>query len=104
VNTFRGNPAKNGDALSVNTDVDGRKRTRWLSDLRTGEEGSVVRLHGGRGMAENLAGLGIVPGAPVRMISSGFAGPVVVACRESRVAIGRNMAERIEVVVKNESP
>lgn len=73
-------------------------RTKMLSEARSNETVRVVRLHGGRGLSDNLAGLGVLPGTTVRVVAKGSSGPVVIACRGGRIAIGRGMAERVEVV------
>lgn len=72
-----------------------------MSTARANEVVRVVRLHGGRGLSENLAQLGILPGVQLQVIASGRTGPVIVVCRGGRIAIGRGMAERIEVMADN---
>ncbi len=69
-----------------------------LSDARGDETVRVVRLHGGRGFTETLTDLGVLPGTVLRVLAAGACGPLVVSCRGSRIAIGRGMAERVEVV------
>ncbi len=81
--------------MHVNT-TDGTKTTT-LSEAVNGSTVRVVRLHGGRGFRENLERLGLLPGVLLQIAGKGPAGPVIVVCRGGRIAIGRGMAERIEV-------
>ena len=81
----------------MHTRIANGKRRKYLSEADSGEAVRVVRLHGGRGFAENLARLGVVPGATVRLVTRGRSGPVVIECMGGRIAIGRSMAERVEV-------
>lgn len=81
-----------------------RSRIKMLSATRPNEVVRVVNFRGGRGFSENLAQLGVLPGLPLRVITSGRFGPVIIACRGGRIAIGRGMAERIEVVTEGLVP
>ncbi|HPK00526.1 MAG TPA: ferrous iron transport protein A [Candidatus Hydrogenedentes bacterium] len=73
-------------------------QTRMLSDARADETVRVVRLLGGCGFKETLANLGVLPGTALRVLTGGASGPQLVLCRGCRIAIGRGMAERVEVV------
>lgn len=57
-------------------------------------------IEGGLGLARRLAALGIVPGTPVRVLSSSPFGPMIVEVRGSRLALGRREAMRIMVEPK----
>ena len=81
----------------MHTGIANGTHTKRLSEARSQETVRVVRLLGGRGFTENLASLGILPGVTVRLVAKGRSGPVVIECRGGRIAIGRGMAERVEV-------
>ena len=67
-----------------------------LSALRPGEQGVVVALRGGRDFRDVMVGMGLRPGAPVTLVSKGWrGGSIVAAVGESRVALGRGMAEKV---------
>lgn len=67
-----------------------------LSALRPGEHGVVAALHGGRDFRDVMMGMGLRPGAPVTLVSKGWrGGSIVAAVGESRVALGRGMAEKV---------
>ena len=72
-----------------------------LTQLRPGEEGTVMDIQGGMGLMRKLASLGIRPGVKVRKVSSQFMrGPVTIRIGNTQVAIGFGMARRIIVEVK----
>ena len=68
-----------------------------LIALLPGQEAWVVGLRGGRSLCQRLAELGLTPGQPVRILSAGRGGPVLVEVRGSRIALGRGMAAKVLV-------
>jgi DtxR family Mn-dependent transcriptional regulator len=74
-----------------------------LTTLGNGEVGVVISIqvsHGGRGrrFKKRLMDMGLTPGTKVTMMKSApFRGPLEIAVRGSRLALGRGMAERIFV-------
>ena len=69
-----------------------------LVELKEGEEGIIVGIHGGHGLRRNLEGLGVAPGRKVKMVSKHFrAGPVVISVVGTQVAMGYGMARKILV-------
>lgn len=86
-----------------------------LPDLRNGESGTITSIEvsrgrgrgdGGRarrgwGFRKRLEDMGLTPGTKVTVVKAApFNGPVEVYVRDSRLAIGRGMAERIFVEVR----
>ena len=71
-----------------------------LTRLQVAEIGIVKRLGGGRGIVGRLAALGFTPNAEVVMVQNFGHGPVIVALRDTRIALGRGQASRIQVVRK----
>lgn len=68
-----------------------------LNMARTGQTVRVVSIHAGRGLQSRLSALGIMPGVAVTVVTGSRRGPIVVAVKDSRVVLGRGMAQRIEV-------
>jgi ferrous iron transport protein A len=68
-----------------------------LSALRTGGQGKVVQLQGGRGLLSRMASLGFTPGAEVTVLQNFGRGPLIVRVRDARVALGRGEAAKIFV-------
>ena len=86
-----------------------------LSDLRDGEAGVITLIGTGRGRGKEegprigrgwrfrrrLEDMGLTPGTEVTVVKSApFNGPLEIAVRGSRLAIGRGMAQRVFVEVK----
>ncbi len=61
-----------------------------------GEENVVRKIGGSPEIRQHLADLGFNVGTPVTIVSS-ISGNVIVRVKESRVAISREMAQRIMV-------
>lgn len=55
----------------------------------------VVRVTGGRRLVQRLAALGIVPGASITVDRN--TGPALISVGHTRLAIGRQAAEAVEV-------
>ncbi|MDW8034088.1 MAG: FeoA family protein [Nitrososphaerota archaeon] len=75
-----------------------------LTFLKDGESGIVVSVKSGYGKAWNLKkrlmDMGITPGTKIMVVKSApFSGPVEVIVRGYRLALGREMAEKIFVRV-----
>lgn len=68
-----------------------------LSSLKSGERGVVHQLHGGEGFAVRVTVLGFTVGAEVTMIQNYGRGPVIVAVRDTQVALGRGEALKVLV-------
>lgn len=69
-----------------------------LTDLPVGAAASVIRLAGGHGMQGRLASMGLHVGSRVRLLHAPRgSGPALVGIGQTRLAIGRGMAERILV-------
>ena len=61
-----------------------------------GEEQIIKKVGGSQEMKQHLADMGFVPGGGVTVVST-IGGTVSVKVKESRVAISREMAQRIFV-------
>ena len=67
-----------------------------LSNMKNGQSGVVLEIHGGRGIRQRLSALGVRPGDPLRVVRSApFLGPVLVEIGGTDLAIGHGMAQRI---------
>jgi len=67
-----------------------------IIELKPGQKGKVAFIRGNRKVAQRLADLGLTPDATVRMLKTApLNGPVEVAVRGSKLAIGREIAENI---------
>ncbi|XCP84786.1 FeoA family protein [Roseburia hominis] len=67
-----------------------------LTMMRTGEAGTIKRVGGKEEVRRFLENLGFVEGSDVKVVSE-TGGNVIVNIRESRVAISKEMANKIMV-------
>lgn len=72
-----------------------------LTQLKEGQSGVVVDVHGGHGLIRRLESLGIRAGKKITKGSSQLMrGPVTVRIDNSQVAIGFGMARKILVEIE----
>ena len=67
-----------------------------LPFAEAGEEQIIKKVGGSQELRQHLADMGFVPGGAVTVVST-IGGNVIVKVKESRVAISREMAQRIFV-------
>lgn len=68
-----------------------------LLKLRHDDKARISSINGGQALTSRLRAMGIYPGAVVKKMLSPSRGPVVIEVLNSKVAIGRGMAEKIMV-------
>ena len=68
-----------------------------LSELESGERGTVVELSGGHGLVGRLAALGFTPGRTVDIVRNSWRGPIIVRVLDTQIALGRGQADKIHV-------
>ena len=68
-----------------------------LANVDQGKEVTLNHINGGHGIRSKLHSMGLMPGTAVTVISRGLGGPVVLRVNDSRLAIGRGMAQKIIV-------
>ena len=68
-----------------------------LSKTKIGETVRLVAIEGGTQIRRRLADLGLNTGMTVQIINSISDGPMILSVKDSRLAIGRGMAEKIIV-------
>lgn len=57
----------------------------------------IINIVGGRNVKQRLSALGLYPGSVIKMITNDFGGPLIVEVNNSKIAIGRGMAQKILV-------
>lgn len=89
----------NGDSLEQGEQqgLDSTIHNISLTDLKTGQVGSISTLGGGRGLVSRLASLGFTPGASVEVLQNYGHGPLIVEVRGARIALGRGEAQKVWV-------
>lgn len=67
-----------------------------LTETQPGMHVRVSEVNGGKELRARLCALGLTPGTPVEIVSVG-SGPVIVKVLDSRLMLGRGMAEKVLV-------
>ena len=68
-----------------------------LSKVACGKKVTIVSLKLNRSIEERMAALGLFPGAEVEVIRASRGGEMILACLDSRFALGRELTRSIEV-------
>lgn len=76
-----------------------RKPTMPLTMASPGETVRVAGFLGGRGVARRLTSMGLNPGSELVVVKSSGPGPLIVASRGTRIALGFGMAKQILVTM-----
>jgi len=76
---------------------DNSKPTLSLAEVKTGEHVVFQTINLGKGIASRLISLGFTPGVVIEMTQNYGHGPLVVTIRGTRVALGRQEAQKITV-------
>jgi len=75
----------------------GKQEVRTLASVKAGQTVRLVRIHAGHRLGARLAAMVMLPHAEITVIRNGHPGPCVVSVRDCKVALGRGMADKIEV-------
>jgi len=68
-----------------------------ITIIQAGRRVTLKSVEAGEALSGRLAALGLVPGAEVEVMSNRAHGPVILMLGESRIMLGRGMAEKILV-------
>lgn len=68
-----------------------------LSTVNSGATVEVLSIHGGHGLVNRLARMGIYPGVTLQVLNNNRPGPVLIRLKETRIMLGFGMAHRIFV-------
>ncbi len=68
-----------------------------LSDTKVGGEYEFVGLDGGAGLREKINSMGLNSGAILKITNNSGHGPVGLEVRQTKLGIGRGMAQKIRV-------
>jgi len=69
-----------------------------LSKIKPGQKVKLVSINAGHGLNGRLATMGLIPNAQLNVISNSHPGPFVVQVKDSRIILGRGMANKIMVI------
>ncbi|GAB6888041.1 FeoA family protein [Desulfothermus okinawensis JCM 13304] len=68
-----------------------------LSQVTEGDEVILMDIIGGRSIRSKLFNMGLTPGIKIKTINNNSSGPIVLVARNSKLVLGRGMAEKIMV-------
>ena len=68
-----------------------------LAELKPGQHAALTKINCGKGVTCRLTSLGFTPGVDIEMIQNYRHGPLVVMVRGTRVALGRQEAQKITI-------
>ena len=72
-----------------------------LSEMKTGQTGTIVEISAGKGIHSRLRALGLRDGIKVTKVSAAFArGPVVLKVYSTQIALGYGISRKIIVEVE----
>ncbi len=69
-----------------------------LCDAPIGKPVVLTEINGGSRFNRRLVELGLTPGVHLKVMQDS-GGPLIIAVRDSRIALGRGMAEKISVSI-----
>ncbi|MCW4008061.1 MAG: metal-dependent transcriptional regulator [Candidatus Bathyarchaeota archaeon] len=73
-----------------------------ISSLKEGQCGKIAFIRGGRNMVQRLLDMGLTPGTRICIVRiAPLGGPVELAVRDSKLAIGKGVASKIFVEVES---
>ncbi|MBN2044767.1 MAG: ferrous iron transport protein A [Anaerolineales bacterium] len=71
-----------------------------LCDAPIGQPVNLIEIIGGKKLHRRLVELGLTPGVRLKVMQDS-GGPLIIAVRDSRIALGRGMAQKIMVSFTN---
>ena len=103
-NTISLSQPKIGEQRTINNQSQKRgimTGTFPLAMAGIGEEVCLEKVRGGNKLLHRLTALGLTPGVTLKIIQDA-GGPLLLSVRDSRIALGRGMAQRVMVRLKQE--
>lgn len=70
-----------------------------LSQVLTGKRVTLNKIEYGRHLRKKLQDMGLTPGVEFSIVSKTNRGPIIIEVRGARLALGRGIAEKIDVNV-----
>jgi ferrous iron transport protein A len=74
------------------------KQPKPLSTVKEGQKVRLVSVNAGRGLNSRLTAMGLVPDVEITVVNNSHPGPFVISVKDSKMMLGRGMAQKIMVV------
>ena len=71
-----------------------------LNHVNLGVPVVLNQINYGLGLKKKLQDMGLTPGVELSVVSKTNSGPIIIEVRGARLAIGRGIAEKIDVEIK----
>ncbi len=97
--THRGHQRSRHRHDRLNKELSEGQGLKLLDEIPPGECIIVRKLYGGKDFTSRMAALGFTMGAEVKVVQNFGHGPMIVTVRDTRVALGRGQAIKIQVEV-----
>lgn len=75
----------------------GKSNHGLLAAIPAGQRVRITGVEGGARVQSRLIGMGLIAGVSVDVRSNDGGGPILLAVRHSRIALGRGMAQKVRV-------
>ena len=75
------------------------KKTVPLTVVGSGKKVRLISIESGQEVRGRLTAMGLVPNIEFTVMNNGHPGPFIVKVRESKIALGRGMANKIMVAL-----
>ncbi len=69
-----------------------------LDTIEAGQKVKLVSIDAGQGLKSRLTSMGLIPNTQLTVIKGGRPGPFVILVKDSKVMLGRGMAQKIMVL------
>ena len=76
--------------------IESKNETFPLSSVKKGQAVRLVSIDAGKKLTHRLTELGLTPGVELLLVHDS-GGPLLLSVRDSRVAIGKGMADKLQV-------
>lgn len=96
MNRFRKKNLTAQDKNHADQTLPGKGENSSISGFPSGTVCVVEELAGGHAFNAHIIAMGITPGAEITIIQNSGHGPVLLNVRETRLALGRGEAEKIQ--------
>ena len=71
--------------------------TRPLSEVTEGQTVNIIKIDGGRDLRSRLTTMGLLPKTRIKVVRNGKSGPFVISVKNSKMALGRGIVDKIMV-------
>ena len=90
---------KQSAKIEIHLELDFYVKKIFLSQLKEGQEATIIAVTAGWRATKRLSDLGMVPQTRVKVLRKAILGPIEIEVRGSRFALGKGLASKVLVTV-----